>query len=1167
MAYGGDLDVDEVMVDDGLVSDNDGVTFGLSEDEKEEVYIALQPKIPFAQRANPFVGPKDEKFQKIEDYFFYLLNSSELTVEDILEGTFDAHEISLITPQSEPSDIVQWQHRNARRYYENLETRFKGHPDTLAFKMACLYFGFPVEPLRTGTMSFDLPLDSDPTGTEGDATYVDPLAFLKKYEFEAESVDGETILSLRGGGGRGYAVIKEKDDTVSWVPATKSSKGRVGQAIQEISPEGYEMDFNWEETPLVQPQAISLYGWQGVVSSPLRYYEFVAQVDRLLSNWNHIDRHICVEIWSVSPVKLRERVTGPIYHSSTEVSANDPIWNVVQKYFQLEGEDKYACFIRMADEDPSTDGDRPGGYQPSSSDKYVIQIENESTGDVAYMRVPNELYPEHKPHQFSTEYTLAMKALLSPEAPHAWVSYHHDLAGSTYQELDPPGGLWDQVIAAQSDWSDFPTISFSTKDIASEIVPVIVPGVFRPGQQPQMHRRDFRRTGSTSNSGGLGKLYGAIESSMGNSSWKSECNGFEVWCSGNKFKEIRERPLFIRFSGSIMSPASFGDWNGVLASGSVPKEPFCLVARPVYKTYRLQKPDSAEEVNLQINQCDVKRFKALVHKRLYGDYDPKDPSQVILLSPADQDSYQPELTIRWNTTEDEWHWIRRNVIEPNIVVTIQPLGNEWQIPRKTQWGPRYVDEISGYAMPTPSRSKNPASSFPDRYTGKGQRVFAKKPGTDDGLPGASPRKKAKTDATNQEPIDLLFKDSSNTIDEAARTRILRDHSFTNTSSIFTNPLKPVMPLEGPPLESIIKTGPAMPGVSIAMMTPTEMLKLQREVHSLRYQLLDRTRECPYADCERYFTFSDAKGLDQHIREDHSVLRCFLCDKKQFLLPYYNTEQIKEHFVTEHVADILKSFGGLKIKEQRPRERPPVTFAEEASHSSDSESGQSPLPATTPAPKPNWQELFEPSHRNPEPAPAETEQDDIPDWEAAVGESKTPQFDIFTARQTKAGNSQENIAWIDNQLKRYAEQGGKLVPFPDTQATGHKAQATEPAADAAGGERGGSSGGKRKRKRPVDLDAAAYQRRTTGSGSDDYEYSERSAVTDPVAELDPAAAAAAAAKTADDHPASSALVPPPPTPVAFTRTRTGRAVRPTRAAREAAENAGLSTSTTSSSEDS
>lgn len=186
MAYGGDLDVDEVMVDDGLVSDNDGVTFGLSEDEKEEVYIALQPKIPFAQRANPFVGPKDEKFQKIEDYFFYLLNSSELTVEDILEGTFDAHEISLITPQSEPSDIVQWQHRNARRYYENLETRFKGHPDTLAFKMACLYFGFPVEPLRTGTMSFDLPLDSDPTGTEGDATYVDPLAFLKKYEFEAE---------------------------------------------------------------------------------------------------------------------------------------------------------------------------------------------------------------------------------------------------------------------------------------------------------------------------------------------------------------------------------------------------------------------------------------------------------------------------------------------------------------------------------------------------------------------------------------------------------------------------------------------------------------------------------------------------------------------------------------------------------------------------------------------------------------------------------------------------------------------------------------------------------------------------------------------------------------------------------------------------------------------
>lgn len=160
-------------------------------------------------------------------------------------------------------------------------------------------------------------------------------------------------------------------------------------------------------------------------------------------------------------------------------------------------------------------------------------------------------------------------------------------------------------------------------------------------------------------------------------------------------------------------------------------------------------------------------------------------------------------------------------------------------------------------------------------------------------------------AKEKAALDYAFRNSKNTPTEAARAKDLRDRTFTEATSIFTNPLKPVMPLSGPPLESIIKTGPSMPGVSIAMMTPTEMLRLQQEVHSLRFQLLDRTRVCPYADCDRYFTFSDGAGLDQHIREEHSVLRCFFCDKNANLLPYYDTDKIKEHFITEHLGDILK----------------------------------------------------------------------------------------------------------------------------------------------------------------------------------------------------------------------------------------------------------------------
>ncbi|KAI1122026.1 hypothetical protein F5Y10DRAFT_287621 [Nemania abortiva] len=735
MAFGGEVKVDGMMVDGELVNGGDGEEFGLGKEEEteddDENYIGLKPKIPFKERADPFVVPDDKKFAKIENYFASLLRSPSLTIEDILEGTFDSHEISLITPHSGPLDIVNWQRRNARRYYENLDTRFGGHPDTLAFKMACLYFGFPVEPLRMGTLPFDLPLDSDPLDTKRDAPYADPLAFLKKYEYEDEG----DILGLRGGGAD------------SWIPATPKPKKkkkpgvRAEKAVQEITPEGHEMDIDWD------------------------------------------DDSFAVNVTTPTP-RSAKRSTG----------------------------------------------------NPTSS------------------------------------------------------------------------------------VGDGPTNIF----------------------------------------------------------------------------------------GRLPTPSSD---NGRQTPGS-------------------QRPKS------------------------------------------------------------------------------------------------------------------------------------------------------------QDALDSLFKDSKNTRDEANRMRELRDRSFSSVHSIFTNPLKPVMPLHGPPLESIIKTGPGMPGVSIAMMTPTEMLQLQREVHSLRFQLLDRTRECPYADCDRYFTFADGEGLDRHVREDHSVLRCFLCDKNEHLLPYYDAEQIKQHFVKEHVSDILETFGGTNTRgistAQAVKQQDPATSEEEESSemSSDSEGTQQEekknkkkkkkkgnkqrlqkqerlqqrlrkehqklerhLEETrlrqkkaqeTVASQTPWQLAVDglknensrheqaPDSANQAKTPATTaSKAQASGWGAALTPGRrrraapvaaaaaaaaaaaTPKtvaapaqelpgseepFDIFAVRNPKPGTWQEDALWIQRAMQK-----------PVAQAVG----------------------GAAKRKRATNIDAA--------SGSDVYEYSERSAVTDPVADLDPASPAKKhrTVKT----PGSA---PPPPTPVAFAR---------------------------------
>ncbi|KAI1109139.1 hypothetical protein F5Y14DRAFT_458565 [Nemania sp. NC0429] len=1158
------IEPDQIMGDDELFSDSDGSELKLSEEEEaanEEKekggggkHAVLRPKIPFSERANPFVGPKDKKFQKIENYFFSLLRTPGLTIENILEGTFDAHETHLIMPQSGPPDVVNWQRKNARRYHENLETRFKGHADTLAFKMACLYFGLPVEPLRMGTMSFELPPDPDPLDANRPTPSVDPLDFLRQYEKEDDLVYGQSALSPRGGGGNAYAAIEEEGDAIPLGPTSGTFIPQYhktpGEAIHEIPPEGYEMDVVWDTNPesvdvdmqdeaAPPPQQIRLYGWQGAVVTTFRYSEFVLQADRLISNWDHVDLPICLDIWRASPAQFEESAIGTIYHGDPYDPTSDTIWDLLRKYFKPDSSDEYVCFIRRGDESDNMDKTRPHDYEPSSGDRYVVRIENQNTSQVAYMRIPRKLHAEHKPHQFSEEYTKAMQVLMLPEAPHALVSYQHGFIGDTYQSLDPPGGLWEQVIEARRAWGSVPAISFRLISLPHEVVPVLVPGVFASVKQFEMSQMDFELTNSTEDSSGLSRLYRIIESSVSKTSLNKECNGFEIWCSGPKFKQVTQQPTRIRFSGTIENVSSLEDWQGFLAGVDL-NEPFSIVVRPVYKAYRLQKPDSSSQASLQLNEYDLNNFRAFVYHRLYPDYDPNDNTHVISVGPVRQESYQLELTIRPETTEEEWQWIRRNIIEPELIVSVGHLGNEWRVPYNAVWGAKYASWPSSHSTSTPS--KKAIKSSPGSKNMSAGQPFSPITGKPRNVPGQKRQGPTKnTTEQAEQALNTLFKDSKNTSDEAKRMRALRDRSFTRASSIFTNPLKPVMPLHGPPLESIIKTGPGMPGVSIAMMTPTEMLQLQREVHALRSQLLDRTRECPYADCDRYFTFADGEGLDQHIREDHNVLRCFLCDKNQHLLPYYDVEQIKGHFVEEHVQDVLEAFRGLQVrnppaapaattarserterrcelfhicgavtthmtahqlrehmmqhapspmtsdKENAPEESPQPEFGPDAYDTEEEETKEAGQKRMT-------QVKVEPMSGSysisPSPPPMPKKANNPPPltrrpWEAVLREGR----DETTTKSTKP--TQQQPATIAERRRKPTKTGAEPLLSSSSSSVADAGETTNR-----------SKARKRRRRRVADLDTT-YVRKSGDEDYVDYEYSERSAVTDPLAELEPA----------------------------------------------------------------
>ncbi|KAI2638414.1 hypothetical protein GGS21DRAFT_437924 [Xylaria nigripes] len=1283
------IPADDVMTPHGLVAHVEGMC-SWSDEQESDKPVTLQPKVPFHIRADPFVNSNDDRFIKMENYFFSLLRTPGLTIDHILEATFDDHEITLITPQPGPSDVIDWQRRNSRSYHENLETRFKGRTNTLSFKMACLYFGFPVEPLRVGPMSLLFPAERNVLQRQASPP-IDPLDFLRQHNYDSNFIHNASVLSLRGGGSI-HAFLDEKEDSedddsgdndaITWVPSVQGRKPQKREqtaplgvedvyspAVQELPAEDYPMDLVWDSNstiPFNSNKEIRLYGWQGVMSTPLKYERFVAQVDRLISNWEHDDRSICVEIWDAPLFKLVKMVTGTIQHAHGDsVPDIDPIWEVMLEYFGSAQSNKYVCFIHSEDEDHSSKTNRHTTYEPMSTDRYIVRIEN-ANGEVAYMRVPSGLGQEHQSHQFSHEYTRAMQVLMYPDAPHSWVSYQQGLIGDAYQYLDPPDGLWKQVIQKSmsyeaDDRPAHPTISFKLVPINDDVVPVVIPGVFNSTRLPGLNRRNFNSTNTSGASEALSKLRQVIESAMTTTDFINQCKGLEIWCPASHFKDTAKQPIRIALSGDTTISTFTKDWHKVLKTGVVPSKPFGLVVRPVYKAYRIGKP-SGSKMNFEIMESTLERFKAFVRDRIHNDYIHESSSHVLFLEPSDGRSYQPDFTIRQETTEEEWQWILRNIIEPELVVTVERADNEWVIAKDSIWGPRYVarnvlalDSTKQRSTPQRFRSRGDISPpFEGAEYVSGHAFSASATGTN-------------KPTANLGSLDFLFKNSNNTMSEATRMRMLRNRSFTGALSIFTNPLKPVMPLHGTPLESIIKTGPSMPGVSIAMMTPTEMLRLQREVHSLRFQLLDRTRECPYADCDLYFTFSDTEGLDRHIREDHAVLRCFLCDKDKHLLPQYNLDQIKKHFVSEHLNDILQAYGGksnstfaseykpekrcrhfntcgtvtsymtgdqlaahMRFHEDYPRpraardrftENDELSEPEEVKRTGDElnqqgyrlnqdslddwDSGSlsslslSPLPKTlkintehqstfqTSAPGPT--PLPTPAHNSIMTAPSnlssaratrrQSATTVVPNPFPTIPLSHTLNTSQDVASTTTDQNRLDSLE-TDHQISETTASFGNLDKTSFTTL-----RQLSPTADSDAGEN------KRKRRRPADLDTTYRKKRasaTSSSGDEDmeYEYSERSAVTDPPtniemnpvvegqekegegAEGDPNPAPrkkrigkkTTSSKTNTPTPlpqptSANASEPKPETKSASTPgpmvTRTGRAVRATRAARDSA----------------
>ncbi|KAI0473426.1 hypothetical protein GGR56DRAFT_675921 [Xylariaceae sp. FL0804] len=956
----------------------------------------FRPKLPLAQRLDPLIGP-GPVFDDVEAYFHSLLRIDSrppLTLDAILDAHFSPYELVRLRAAGPPlgggassgctrSLVAGWQRDAAERYDALLSTRFKDTGgSSLQRKLAFLWFGLPVEPLRPGNLAMQRHAAAAAGGMGGWDDDVAPpgepqgkLAFLDTYASKqsssglkfAEPVASTTAMlhgggysagsssgiGLRGGGGEGEPMDigedffvdpdKEEEDAVSEAASAEQAKW----GAYPLPPPSKRIPYVPPMPSKGSPEGFRIYGYQGSAwydcsahRLPLKYAPFAAAVGRVLNRRDEVDYEVRLEVWDVEadePVGTYEGMVHFGYEASRrghgknkaadspdddddDDDGKDPVWAAMKRYFKpdkygaLSG--KYACFVHGSREE------RPDHYEPrASTDPYVVRFWDFLDNGVAYMRVPAAPREEHMPHQYLGEYVRMMR-MLRPNMTHHlnFFYYGGPKDDYCYGLLDAPQQLWPRVREVQreagkrsSNKDDtVPTVRMDLatpdnpdrgggEEISRDTVPVFMQGCVYGSW---LSKKDLTAaTGRNGDAPGLAALFENFHTNA--EDYVASAMGFagiEVWCSSHRFMDLSVEPTFLEAAGAgdgdphrLYGPAALSAWRGLMESGLSESARdstamLSMAVRPRYRQYRLRVPGGKGFAPMP-HDADLRRFRQLVKASLYKGYDARDPLQVLHLRMV-SDTLVPknrlEFVLRHDATQADWETVMRRISEPDIEISVKNWDNAFNVPTKTVWGARY-DRLKPREW-TNARGSTTGRKFDGLFGGPaGSSSSASgRAGT---LPGW---------VTRPPP--------------AAKP------SWYDQYSIFSNPAKPALPAGGaPPLERMLRVGPGVPGVSIAVMTPTETLRLQREVHNLRAQLLGRERPCPYRDCDASFPADAWPLLTEHVAAEHAALRCFLCaggerrkggeagEDDAHLLPYYNEAQLRRHFAERHLADVRRAF--------------------------------------------------------------------------------------------------------------------------------------------------------------------------------------------------------------------------------------------------------------------
>ncbi|KAH6609073.1 hypothetical protein Trco_002419 [Trichoderma cornu-damae] len=272
--------------------------------------------------------------------------------------------------------------------------------------------------------------------------------------------------------------------------------------------------------------------------------------------------------------------------------------------------------------------------------------------------------------------------------------------------------------------------------------------------------------------------------------------------------------------------------------------------------------------------------------------------------PANVKVDAPCFFISPNTTDEEWFSIRARITTPLATVKIlDSKAWDWRVQAQNTdiWGPRYGHMAETQTVVEKSEEKKTRKEAKNKTTR--ERVISSTMRED--APTAEPTEVSRFDDWAQK--QPYGKDVARDSERRRRTWAAQPSIFENYGLLPWPANSGIrFPMNAPPSEHMLRTGPRMPMVSKAILTPTEQGELQRIAWDLRNLCLNRTMECAYDGCRFTYRLDDQQAMRKHLQECHTARKCMWCD--EILFAQRDAKGINRHMREKHKDMLMEALG-------------------------------------------------------------------------------------------------------------------------------------------------------------------------------------------------------------------------------------------------------------------